>query len=146
MCIQCQAHVFSILHMHLKWNQRLQRSHSLMFGGIQSQSWSCHCIFFCRFAFSPLAYPSGYLPCRRQFLTSSNSPIYFPSWEMSGFKLAHFIVSVLARYRVKVALRHTSFCHQWHRSINGRRTRRMRRTTQVWRNATFTLHLARTDY
>ena len=32
--------------------------------------------FLCRFALSPgLVYPSGYLPCRTQFSTSSNSPI-----------------------------------------------------------------------
>ena len=78
---------------HLKWNQWLQRSHSLMSGGFQPQSWNCLCIFLADLVFRPWHIPQDTYHAEDSFRRHQTHP-YFPSWEMSGCKLTHFIVSV----------------------------------------------------
>ena len=92
MCIQYQAHVSSILHTWNGTNDYNGHMHSLMFGGFQLQSWSCLCIFFADLLFRPWHIPQD--TCRAEDSFRHQTHPYFPSWEMSGCKLTHSIVSV----------------------------------------------------
>ena len=65
--------------------------------GFQLQSWSCICIFFADLLFRFWYIPQDTCRAENSFRQHQTHP-YFPSYVMSGCKLAHFIVSALAEF------------------------------------------------